>query len=83
MPLKRGYGMGVAQEVSRGLPRDAVGPARTIAFGTSIVAGSLCCALSIGEFAGRVPSAGWGLHVQQPRVRPGRGFPDRLDDDLR
>ena len=89
MPLKRGYGMGVAQEVSRGLPRDAVGPARTIAFGTSIVApsasavtvlvlvlayagfasplvvlitfaGSLCCALSIGEFAGRAASAARG-----------------------
>ncbi len=64
-----------------------VGPARVIAFGTSIVApagsavtllilviaywvrlplviliclaGSLCCAISIGQFAGRVPSAGW------------------------
>ena len=40
MPLKRGYGVGVAQEVSRGLPPDVVGPARTIAFGTSIVAPS-------------------------------------------
>jgi amino acid transporter len=72
----------------RGLARGVVGSARTIAFGTSIVApsasavtllvlvltyagfasplvvlitfaGSLCCALSIGQFAGRVPSAGW------------------------
>ena len=72
----------------RGLARAAVGRARTIAFGTSVVApsasaatvlvlvvayagfasplvvlitfaGSLCCALSIGQFAGRVPSAGW------------------------
>ena len=90
-----------------GLARGVVGSARTIAFGTSIVApsasaatvlvlvvafagfasplvvlitfaGSLCCALSIGQFAGRL-----GLHVQQPRPGSGRGFPDRLDDDLR
>ena len=103
MPLKRGYGMGVAQEVSRGLPRDAVGPARTIAFGTSIVApsasavtvlvlvlayagfasplvvlitfaGSLCCALSIGEFAGRLPSAGWAYTYNSRGLGPAAGF---------
>jgi Amino acid permease len=103
MPLKRGYGMGVAQEVSRGLPRDVVGPARTIAFGTSIVApsasavtvlvlvlayagfasplvilitfaGSLCCALSIGEFAGRLPSAGWAYTYNSRGLGPAAGF---------
>ena len=95
--------MGVAQEVSRGLPRDAVGPARTIAFGTSIVApsasavtvlvlllayarfasplvvlitfaGSLCCALSFGEFAGRLPSAGWAYTYNSRGLGPSAGF---------
>ena len=44
---------------------------------------SLCCALSIAEFARR-GAVGWlGGHLQQPRPRPDSRFPDRLDDDLR
>ncbi len=87
----------------RGLARDAVGRARTIAFGTSIVApaasaatllilvvadagfasplvvlitfaGSLCCALSIGQFAGRVPSAGWAFTYNSRGLGPAAGF---------
>jgi len=80
--------MDAGNSATRGLEAEAVGPARVIAFGTSIVApagsvvtslvlvlafagfaspfvvlvtfaASLCCALSIAEFARRVPSAGW------------------------
>ena len=87
----------------RGLAREAVGQARTIAFGTSIVApsasaatvlvlvvayagfasplvvlitfaGSLCCAFSIGQFAGRVPSAGWAYTYNSRGLGPAAGF---------
>ena len=80
-----------------------VGPARVIAFGTSIVApagsavtllilvlayagfasplviliclaGSLCCAISIGQFAGRVPSAGWVYTYNSRGLGPAAGF---------
>jgi amino acid transporter len=80
-----------------------VGPARVIAFGTSIVApagsavtllilvlayagfasplviliclaGSLCCAISIGQFAGRVPSAGWAYTYNSRGLGPAAGF---------
>lgn len=92
----------VGQE-TRGLARDVVGPARVIAFGTSIVApavsvvallvvvvayagfasplvvlitfvGSMCCALSIAEFARRVPSAGWAYTYNSRGLGPAAGF---------
>jgi hypothetical protein len=85
------------------LARGVVGSARTIAFGTSIVApsasaatvlvlvvayagfasplvvlitfaGSLCCALSIGQLAGRVPSAGWAYTYNSRGLGPAAGF---------
>ena len=106
-----GSDMMAGNDEAGGLARGVVGSARTIAFGTSIVApsasaatvlvlvvayagfasplvvlitfaGSLCCALSIGQFAAAAVGR-LGLHVQQPRPGSGRGFPDRLDDDLR
>ena len=86
-----------------GLARDAVGPTRVIAFGTSIVApagsvvtglvlvvafagfasplvvlitfaASLCCAVSIAEFARRVPSAGWAYTYNSRGLGPAGGF---------
>ena len=36
-------------------------------------AGSLCCALSIGQFAGRVPSAGWAYTYNSRGLGPRRG----------
>ena len=36
--------------------------------------GSLCCALSIGEFACRVPSAGWAYTYNSRGLGPGAGF---------
>jgi amino acid transporter len=82
--------MDVAQEVSRGLPRDAVGPARTIAFGTSIVAPSasavtvLVLVLAYAgfasplvvliTFAGRLPSAGWAYTYNSRGLGPAAGF---------
>ncbi|HEY6312767.1 MAG TPA: APC family permease [Streptosporangiaceae bacterium] len=88
---------------TRGLARAVVGPARVIAFGTSIVApsvsavtllvlvmayagfasplvvvitfaGSLCCAISIGQFAGRLPSAGWAYTYNSRGLGPAAGF---------
>jgi amino acid transporter len=35
------------------------------------LAGSVCCALSIGQFAGRVPSAGYREHRGDPGVPHG------------
>ncbi len=86
-----------------GLARGVIGPARVIAFGTSIVApaasvvtllvvvvayagfasplvvlitfvASLCCAASIGQFAGRVPSAGWAYTYNSRGLGPVAGF---------
>jgi len=37
-------------------------------------AGSLCCALSIGEFAGRLPSAGWAYTYNSRGLGPSAGF---------
>ena len=37
-------------------------------------AGSLCCALSIGEFAGRLPSAGWAYTYNSRWLGPAAGF---------
>ena len=37
-------------------------------------AGSLCCALSIGQFAGRVPSAGWSYTYNSRGLGPAAGF---------
>jgi amino acid transporter len=80
--------MSAGSAETRELAHEIVGPARVIAFGTSIVApsasvvtvlilmvayagfasplvvlitfaASLCCAMSTGEFARHVPSAGW------------------------
>ena len=45
--------------------------------------GSLCCAMNIGEFARRVPSAGWAYTYNSRGLGPTAGFPYRLDDDLR
>src|SRR6476469_10914433 len=85
------------------LARGVVGSARTIAFGTSIVApsasaatvlvlvvayagfasplvvlitfaGSMCCALSIAEFARRVPSAGWAYTYNSRGLGQTAGF---------
>ena len=44
---------------------------------------SLCCALSIAEFARRLPSAGWAYTYNSRGLGRTAGFPDRLDDDLR
>jgi amino acid transporter len=95
--------MGAREGEDRGLAREAVGSARVIAFGTSIVApagsavtllilvlayagfasplvilicfaGSLCCAISIGQFAGRVPSAGWAYTYNSRGLGPAAGF---------
>ena len=33
-------------------------------------AGSLCCALSIGQFAGRLPSAGWAYTYNSRGLGP-------------
>jgi amino acid transporter len=38
------------------------------------LAGSLCCAISIGEFAGRVPSAGWAYTYNSRGLGPTAGF---------
>jgi amino acid transporter len=37
-------------------------------------AGSLCCALSIGQFAGRLPSAGWAYTYNSRGLGPAAGF---------
>jgi amino acid transporter len=37
-------------------------------------AGSLCCAFSIGQFAGRVPSAGWAYTYNSRGLGPTAGF---------
>jgi amino acid transporter len=37
-------------------------------------AGSLCCAISIGQFAGRVPSAGWAYTYNSRGLGPAAGF---------
>jgi amino acid transporter len=37
-------------------------------------AGSVCCALSIGQFAGRVPSAGWSYTYNSRGLGPAAGF---------
>src|SRR4029078_12013295 len=86
-----------------GLARGVVGSARTIAFGTRIVApsasaatvlvlvvafagyasplvvlitfaGSLCCALSIGQFARRLPPGAWAYTDNNPVLGPAAGF---------
>jgi amino acid transporter len=96
-------GVSAVSQETRGLAHDVVGPARVIAFGTSIVApavsvvallvvvvayagfasplvvlitfvGSMCCALSIAEFARRVPSAGWAYTYNSRGLGPAAGF---------
>src|ERR1700751_2909081 len=76
-----------------GLARGVVGSARTIAFGTSIVAPSASAATvlvlvvayagfasplgggrSIGESAGRLPSAGWAYTYNSRGLGPAAGF---------
>jgi len=95
--------MGVHSHETAGLAQGIVGPARVIAFGTSIVApaatvitalvivvayagfasplvilitfvASLCCAISIAEFARRVPSAGWAYTYNSRGLGPTAGF---------
>ncbi|HEY6312669.1 MAG TPA: APC family permease [Streptosporangiaceae bacterium] len=95
--------MSAGSQETRGLAREAVGSARVIAFGTSIVApavsvvallavvlayagfasplvvlitfvASLCCALSIAEYARRVPSAGWAYTYNSRGLGPAAGF---------
>jgi amino acid transporter len=95
--------MSAGSAEARGLAYEIVGPARVIAFGTSIVApsasvvtvlilmvayagfasplvvlitfaASLCCAMSIGEFARQVPSAGWAYTYNSRGLGPLAGF---------
>jgi amino acid transporter len=98
-----GRDMIAGSDEADGLTRGVVRSARTIAFGTSIVApsasaatvlilvvacagfasplvvlitfaGSLCCALSIGQFAGQLPSAGWAYTYNSRGLGPAAGF---------
>ena len=58
-----------------GLARGVVGSARTIAFGTSIVAPSASAATVLVLVVAYASCVGrLGLHVQQPRPGSGRGF---------
>jgi len=95
--------MGASSHVAGRLASGVVGPARVIAFGTSLVApaasvptllvilasyagfasplvvvvtfvASLCCAISIGELARRVPTAGWAYTYNSRGLGPTAGF---------
>jgi len=95
--------MGASSHVAGRLAPGVVGPARVIAFGTSLVApaasvptllvilasyagfasplvvvvtfvASLCCAISIGELARRVPTAGWAYTYNSRGLGPTAGF---------